>query len=90
MWLVCAVARIIAQVTGIAVVNERNINNCQREDFTSLRASLKPLLLTDSNRFAGTERHMLDLARALADAGVQVSMAVQRTHLLNEGVPNTS
>ena len=69
-----AVARIIAQVTGIAVVNERNINNCQREDFTSLRASLKPLLLTDSNRFAGTERHMLDLARALADAGVQVSI----------------
>ncbi len=36
---------------------------------------MKVLLLTDSDAFAGTERHMLDLAQGLRDEGVAVRLA---------------
>jgi len=36
---------------------------------------VRVVLLTDSDVFAGTERHMLELARSLRDAGVQVTVA---------------
>lgn len=42
---------------------------------TSYNQFLRVLLLTDADVFAGTERHMLDLARGLRAAGADVSLA---------------
>jgi glycosyltransferase involved in cell wall biosynthesis len=41
-------------------------------------------LLTDSNVFAGTERHMLDLAFGLRAAGIEVRLACPRPSVLAE------
>ena len=41
----------------------------------SQEKSLRVVLLTDADVFAGTERHMLDLARGLSALGVAVSLA---------------
>ncbi len=45
---------------------------------------LRVLLYTDADVFAGTERHMLDLARGLRDAGVSVSVACPSPAALEE------
>lgn len=42
---------------------------------TTEKAQLRVALFTDADVFAGTERHMLDLARALRDEGVAVCIA---------------
>ena len=51
----------------ITVLNPPEQKSNERDD--SIR-QLRPLLLTDSDVFAGTERHMLDLAAALKQIGV--------------------
>jgi len=40
----------------------------------SLKAEMRVLLLTDSNVFAGTERHILELARGLQDRNIFVAI----------------
>ena len=49
---------------------------------TAALGALGPLLLTDSDAFAGTERHMLDLARALAAAGVDAQIGCPEDSIL--------
>ncbi len=43
--------------------------------YLSSQVPLRVVLLTDSDEFAGTERHMLDLARGLTTLGVGVTLA---------------
>jgi len=45
---------------------------------------VKILLFTDADVFAGTERHMLDLARGLRSEGIAVSIASPRVSVLAE------
>ena len=47
-------------------------------DGTGEECPLRVVLFTDADVFAGTERHMLDLARGLRLAGVEVSIASPR------------
>ena len=47
-------------------------------------AHLRPLLVIDSDIFAGTERHILDLATALAIQGVRVSLACPNNCVLEK------
>lgn len=49
--------------------------------------SLKVVLFTDADVFAGTERHMLDLGRGLQDAGASVRIACPVPSVLNEKAP---
>src|SRR4051812_4058273 len=46
------------------------------------RTSPKVLLFTDADVFAGTERHMLDLAQGLRDEGVKVTIACPKPAIL--------
>ena len=60
---------------------------------TADKNNLKVLLLTDSDAFAGTERHILDLAKGLRAQGVNVAVACPEPSLLGdslerEGVPH--
>jgi len=50
----------------------------------SNNSTLKVLLLTDADVFAGTERHMLDLARGLRDIGVDVTIACPSPAVLED------
>lgn len=50
------------------------------------RSNLKVLLLTDSDGFAGTERHILDLAKGLRAQGVNIAVACPEPSLLSEGL----
>ncbi len=45
------------------------------QDNHSAQVPLRVVLLTDSDEFAGTERHMLDLARGLSALGVGITLA---------------
>ena len=49
-------------------------------------SNLKVLLLTDSDGFAGTERHILDLAKGLRVQGVTVAVACPEPSPLGDGL----
>ena len=48
------------------------------------RSNLRVLLYTDADTFAGTERHMLDLARSLSILGIAVTLACPEPSALRE------